>query len=370
MENTTPEWAKDLENKLPKDLKNEINSPGGNLRIFNFIDDEYTLEELAIKGKDGYRLLELIGIYYRNQQRWFDAVSLYLKMYSEFCSYQQEFNTRIHKGMPLCWLADCYSFLGYKTLGKRFIMLTLIEDGITKGGPIDPTKTGSYFRALWQYGLSHDQIMEYSEKAYGIYTKHAKESCYPEYVLQSLDQNWNVEIPSPNESTYYVSNKSYINYLTSKSGESQGKALEILASYIISCIPGCRTYLRVKSISSEYDVVCSLQTPNVDFRSELGRYFVVECKDWTEPLGFTQFAKFCRVLDSLKITFGILFSKNGISGSGKNKYSEREQLKVFQDRGMVIIVIDKKDIKKIEEGQNFIAILREKYEQIRLDLPR
>lgn len=106
----------------------------------------------------------------------------------------------------------------------------------------------------------------------------------------------------------------------------------------------------------------------VDFRSEMGRYFVCECKDWNKPADFTTMAKFCRVLDSTKSRFGILFSKQGISGAKKTVYAEREQLKVFQDRGMVIVVIDEKDLEYISNSRNFINLLRQRYEKIRLDL--
>src|SRR3990170_8960739 len=105
-------------------------------------------------------------------------------------------------------------------------------------------------------------------------------------------------------------------------------------------MPGCRTLRRAKSRSTEYDIVCSIDGLEVDFRSELGRYFVCECKDWDKPADFSTMAKFCRVLDSVKSRSGILFSKKGISGEGKTKDAEREQLKVFQDRGMVIVVVD------------------------------
>jgi hypothetical protein len=108
----------------------------------------------------------------------------------------------------------------------------------------------------------------------------------------------------------------------------------------------------------------------IDFRSEFGRYFVCECKDWSSAADFTVMAKFCRVLDSIKSRFGILFSKSGITGAGISEYAEREQLKVFQDRGMVIVVIDKDDLEKIAAGVNFIGMLREKYELVRLDLGR
>jgi hypothetical protein len=60
----------------------------------------------------------------------------------------------------------------------------------------------------------------------------------------------------------------------------------------------------------------------------------------------------------------------GISGEGKLRYAEREQLKAYQSKGMVIVVIDQNDIDKISEGKNFINLLRKKYERIRLDLDR
>jgi len=79
-------------------------------------------------------------------------------------------------------------------------------------------------------------------------------------------------------------------------------------------------------------------------------------------------AKFCRVLDSVKCRFGILFSKCGISGEGCTRDAEREQLKVFQDRGMVIVVVDEKDLKHVADGGNLVSLLRAKYERVRLDL--
>jgi hypothetical protein len=107
---------------------------------------------------------------------------------------------------------------------------------------------------------------------------------------------------------------------------------------------------------------------DVDFRSELGRYFVCECKDWAKPANFTTMAKFCRVLDSTKSRFGILFSKSGISGAKTSTNAAREQLKVFQDRGIVIVVVDLNDLEAIGDGANLVRLLRQRYEAVRLDL--
>jgi hypothetical protein len=136
----------------------------------------------------------------------------------------------------------------------------------------------------------------------------------------------------------------------------------------MSCMPGCRTRRRERSGSTDYDIVCAMEGVEVDFRSELGRYFVCECKDWASPASFTVMAKFCRVLDSIKSRFGILFSKSGISGVGDTQFAEREQLKVFQDRGVVIVVLSLADLQEVASGANLIAMLRSRYEKVRLDL--
>ena len=87
-----------------------------------------------------------------------------------------------------------------------------------------------------------------------------------------------------------------------------------------------------------------------------------------KPADFTCFAKLARVLDSVKSRFGILFAKYGISGTGKTKFAEREQLKVFADRGIAIVVITENDLESVASGGSFLSMLRTKYETVRLDV--
>lgn len=167
-----------------------------------------------------------------------------------------------------------------------------------------------------------------------------------------LDQLWMREVPSPEESAYYRANPLYVQYLIKALGDGKGTALERLAQYVLSVIPGARTHRRAVSGSTDHDVVCALEGPGLDFRSEIGRYFVCECKDWGEPANFPAIAKFCRVLDSTKCRFGILFSRAGLTGKGKARDAELELIKVFQDRGMVIVVIDEGDLTNLAAGAN------------------
>jgi hypothetical protein len=95
----------------------------------------------------------------------------------------------------------------------------------------------------------------------------------------------------------------------------------------------------------------------------LGRYFVCECKDWKDPADFATIAKFCRVLDSFKARFGILKSRSIISGQNRTTDAAREQLKVFQDRGIVVVVVDLEDLESVAAGKNLISVLRSRYEK-------
>ena len=105
-----------------------------------------------------------------------------------------------------------------------------------------------------------------------------------------------------------------------------------------------------------------------DFGSEIVRYFLCECKDLKSPANFSAVAKFCRVLDSTKCHFGVLFSKKDVTGSGKTTDAERELLKVFHDHGTIVVVVSLGDLKRISKGASFISMVRDKYEKVRFDL--
>jgi hypothetical protein len=289
---------------------------------------------------------ERIGHFYSDQRRFHEALSLYLSLYYHSLDAQEQSGKRIRKGTPLVWLSDCYSVMGFPVLAKRCLMLALCENAIHENGDVPPHSTGTYWRLVYRHGLPDAEVKRYGCIAYQLWQDNQDDGRFPEWVLQEFDKDWMTELPSPHEAGVYLANTRYMKCLLSQLGDSQGKTLEQLAEYTLSCMPGCRTTRRLMSNSTDYDIICSMEGFEVDFRSEFGRYFVCECKDWNKPADFTAIAKFCRVLDSVKSRFGILFSKNGISGTKKIGYASLEQIKVFQDRGMVIVVIDKSDLRK------------------------
>lgn len=364
-----PEWITELKEKLPQSLVPFLERRDGAAVLAHELPKTFTPETIANTDVPR-RAWELAGLYYFNQRRYHEAIPIFLSLYDHLLAAQEKIGSQVHKGMPLVWISDCYAAMGFPVLAKRYLMLTLCEDAIREAGNVSPETTGIYFRLVWGSGLPDSELKKYAAQIHKLSQDNPQESLFPEWILQELDQNWMTEFPSPQEGSVYSANRRYISFLIAKLGDKTGKNLERLADYLLSCMPGCRTTRRQRSGSTDYDLVCSIEGIEIDFRSELGRYFVCECKDWESPADFTAMAKFCRVLDSTKSRFGILFSRSGISGEGHTSYAEREQLKVFQDRGMVVVVIDQTDLEYVAQGGHFISLLRSKYERVRLDIVR
>ena len=362
-----PESWEIFREKIPEGLWGLLTDPEGATEFLKELPIVFP-PDTFFDDKRGHRCWELIGNFYKNQKLLYQAISIYISLYNHFLQTQEISKKRIRKGTPLVWISECYYAMGFPAIAKRYLMLSLCENAIHEKGQVPPKTTGTYWRLVYRHGLPDTEVSRYAAIAYNLSQHHKEEAFFPEWIVQEFDKDWIVEIPSANEAAVYVANTLYIKKLISNLGEGQGKILEKLAEYVLSCMPGCRTTRRQKTESTDYDIICSIEGFEVDFRSEFGRYFVCECKDWERPANFTMFAKFCRVLDSVKSRFGILFSKNGISGEGETKYAEREQLKIFQDRGMVIIVIDSNDLSYVADGGNLMNLLRAKYEKVRLDL--
>ena len=310
----------------------------------------------------------LIAQFFMRVERLPEAIAVLESLYYRLLKFETDTKEWLHKGTSLVWISDCYSRLNYPVHAKRYFMYTLCEDAIDRKGERNVKGSGVYARAS-MHGMTDDLVAEYHRVAYQKWTKLNEAGWFPERLLAEMDDRWMTEYPTAVEYGHYRTNPLYIQHLLSQLGSDKGQSLERLAHYLVSMIPGSRVYRRKRTESSDYDVVGSFEGPGLDFRSELGRYFVCECKDWDkDPADVTVMAKTAYFLDSVKSRFGILFSKNGISGDAKTKDAEREQLKVYSNRGIAIVVIKKDDMERMAKGENFLSMLRTRYEKVRLDI--
>jgi hypothetical protein len=359
---------------FPKDLQELLNQPDGAARLLKELPSRYSMQSVADttrkQGADSpHNIWESCGVTYLTSQRQHEAVAVFEALYEYLLAHQRSAGKRAHKGAPLLWLSDAHVALKRPVTARQVLMLAACEDAILHEGNFQAfVNSGFYIRAVWKHGMRHDLLERYVNKIWSLYTENEALGMYPEWIVQDLDQEWMTTYPTPLETAEFRITKNYVQHLLGTLGDGKGLGLERLAHYLLSSTPGCRAYMRKRTHSTDLDVAGAFEGPVQDFRSDLGRYFLCECKDWNCPADITAFAKFSRILDSTKSRFGILFSKNGISGEGKTANAEREQLKLFQDRGIVIVVVNESDLKKVASGANFLTMLRTKYEQVRLDL--
>ena len=360
---------------IPQDLHGVlVDDRDGASKLLQILPERYSPESVAatalqIGPGSAHNIWEQCGCFFKAHKRLHEAIAILGALYDHLVSYQVKTGCRAHKGAPLIWLSECHALLNRPSIARRYLMKTACEDAINHQGKLEAiVNDGFYFRAVWGDGLSHDLLERYVTQIWKLYQSHSAEAMFAEWVVQQLDQDWMTVYPTPGETGEWRFSPNYVKWLTGKMGDGTGKAMEHLAHYLLSAIPGCRAHMRQRTHSTDLDVAGAFEGPVQDFRSDIGRYFVCECKDWNRPADVTAFAKFSRILDSTKCRFGILFSKKGISGVGETENAEREQLKLFQDRGIVIVVVNESDLNAVSHGANFLTMLRTKYEQVRLDL--
>lgn len=292
-------------------------------------------------------------------QAWYDLQLMY----------QESTGERCHKGMPLIRIAEALTAMRCYAMAKRAAMLTLVEDAITNGGYKRRAFVGVNILLHHSYGMPEAQIKRYADAAASVARSLAVLQRYPEAVLQHLDLEWQSEPPDQTEVMYYSVNTHYVKHLLAEAGgDKSGKTLERLAHYVTGCMPGCRTYWDVQPLTHQLDVVGVFDGPVYDFRSELGRYFACECKDWAKRAGYGVLAEFAQKLQQAKVRFGILLSSEGLTGESEGDYGYRAQQMIYQSQGVAVLVLTRDDLQRLSDGANLVTILRERYEQVRWDL--
>lgn len=316
LENIEAEIRKRLGSNA-QDFVRQLKLQDGGPAIPERLPKMFTPEQVCKDYESAFRPWELSGLYFLNTDRAWDAHTVFWALYDHQLQFQEQSRTQVNKATPLIWIGECHRLTGHPVLTQRYMMLALIEDAIASKGSIRPQSTGVLFRLRLYSGMSDSALQEYARRAYEVYAGNLEGGLYPEWIMQELDDDWVTAVPSSAEALIYLPNRRYLRTLIERLGTEEGKALERLGAYMISVMPGCRAQTRQRTPNTDYDIVCSVEGSEVDFRSELGRYFLCECKDWDRPAAFTAIAKFVRVLQGAKARFGIFFARQGISGEGK-----------------------------------------------------
>ena len=106
---------------------------------------------------------------------------------------------------------------------------------------------------------------------------------FPEYNLLKLGVDYSRCSATIHEADNYEVNKIFTDYLLKKvkepGGNKSGEMFEIFASYILGCIPGFQLEKQKQTTEYHFDGFIRSRGDYLDFRSDLGHYLLVECKD-------------------------------------------------------------------------------------------
>ncbi len=347
--------------------------PGrGSLRFALKHLDETTDPDLLVEESfERRRVWQDAGLYYRYNGRIPDAIALFRHLYEKICEEQQQHKEWLPRGTPLVWISDCHLELGHPALSARYLLLTAVSDAVRDKGRVGP-EGGVYWRARWLRGWEDEELDTFYSDCSRIYTSRDPLYSFPEHFLLNVRPRFILPYAAPSELDIYEVNKVYarkvLHRIQERSAKVTGKDLEMLAGYLLSCIPGFEVRSDVRADDTQYDGLVRNTGPKHDFRADLGFYLLVECKDWEKPVGVGEVSQFINKLILQDCRGGILFSSAGITGRTKADDAELQLLKAHYRAGKTVVVLNRRDFEEAAKGRSLISMLRQKYEKIRFDI--
>lgn len=164
-------------------------------------------------------------------------------------------------------------------------------------------------------------------------------------------------------------------YAPAATTKEKGDALELAAAYLFLLIPGWFPSRNVldENEGLETDIIISNLNPSSNLTAELlGRHFLVECKNWGNPVQVPDVGYFLHRMRLTHCNFGVIFAVRGITGKIKGETAARSLIRrAFHEDGNTCIVLDKDDLGILARGEiEFWSLLLREMQRFRFGGPR
>jgi hypothetical protein len=142
----------------------------------------------------------------------------------------------------------------------------------------------------------------------------------------------------------------------------KGRALEDLVCYLFEQVPGVSIGKRntLNTFKSEEIDVAFWNRMDVDGFYFLPNIILVECKNWSQPVGSEEVNWFDSKLKRRGQPFGILIAANGITGNSQKVEAAHEIIRVALSEGRQLIVITKVEIENLRFTEQLVRLIQEK----------
>lgn len=147
------------------------------------------------------------------------------------------------------------------------------------------------------------------------------------------------------------------------------QSLERLAKLLFQGIPFLSfKYSNLRTASSEIDLVfLYMGFKKTTVFDELGRYLLVECKNWKDPVGAKHVRDFIGKMQKSRVKLGVLVAPNGVTGASDSADALREIHTIYDKDGLFVVVIAEEHLELLKQGANFYELLEYEVESIRFD---
>lgn len=149
---------------------------------------------------------------------------------------------------------------------------------------------------------------------------------------------------------------------TSGTRAGQGKALEDLVWYLFETVPGITV--------TERNIANAFATEEIDVafwndQHQLGLWFLpttllVECKNWSQPVGSAEVAYFARRLQNRGLDLGFLIAAKGVTGSPIALTDAHFEIATALKDGIRIVVIDRPEIEGLAHSDHLVTLAKRK----------
>ncbi|MBS1714943.1 MAG: restriction endonuclease [Armatimonadetes bacterium] len=147
---------------------------------------------------------------------------------------------------------------------------------------------------------------------------------------------------------------------TSATVQQKGKALESLVENIFRVIPGIDLVLRNRLNTFQTEEI-DLAVYNSAVSGSLSAFpdiILVECKNWSSPIGSHEVAYFSTRLRHRGCTLGILLAMNGITGDSAGLTQARFETATALIDKIRIIVVTRPDLDALNSVPDFVNLLK------------
>lgn len=156
--------------------------------------------------------------------------------------------------------------------------------------------------------------------------------------------------------------------IIAQSNKEKKDSLEQFAKITFDSYPYTKSkFTNLRTRSSEIDIVCIHTAPAHHFLSEFGRCFLVECKNWSRPVGAKEIRDFIGKLEKTRTRLGIYFSKKGITGESGGTDAYLEIHSVYDRSGILVITLNLQELMLCQTFEDVIDIIETKVDELRFD---